>query len=297
MKIIAAVITHNRLALLQECIEAIRKQTYPADEIIVVNNASTDGTTEWLNEQKDIIAIHQENLGSGGGQNRAFKEAYARNANWVWTMDDDTIPTATALEKFCEYIKSFSNKKIGFLASQVLWIDDSLHLMNKPAYFWRKRKYEAANDDNYKEEAFIKVDVASFVSCLFSMEAVRNVGFPNEHFFIWLDDIEYTSRFKHYENFYIRDSIVYHKTKENLPAILSIACNQPAFKVFYGIRNFVYFYKQYNKPFLFAFLIKFFAKTILQLITFRAKLQNVKACLKGIALGWSGKLSESIKNL
>ena len=48
MTIAAVVVTYNRLALLKECLDAISRQTYQVYKMVVVNNASTDGTTEFL---------------------------------------------------------------------------------------------------------------------------------------------------------------------------------------------------------------------------------------------------------
>ena len=53
-KIAAVVVTYNRLPLLQECVKKLEAQTAPCD-ILIVNNASTDGTTEWLGEQRRVL--------------------------------------------------------------------------------------------------------------------------------------------------------------------------------------------------------------------------------------------------
>ena len=52
-KAIAVVVSHNRLDLLIECINALRAQTHKLDGILVVNNGSTDNTEQWLRSQKD----------------------------------------------------------------------------------------------------------------------------------------------------------------------------------------------------------------------------------------------------
>jgi len=65
MKIIALIVTHNRLPLLQEAIAALQKQTRPV-EILVVNNGSTDQTAQWLSTQP-VQVITQHNEGASGG--------------------------------------------------------------------------------------------------------------------------------------------------------------------------------------------------------------------------------------
>ena len=81
-KIAAIVVTFNRLTLLQECIQALRDQTRRPDEIIVVDNSSTDGTREWLNAQLDLTVVRQGNLGSSGGQQTGIKTAYQKGYDW-----------------------------------------------------------------------------------------------------------------------------------------------------------------------------------------------------------------------
>src|SRR3989339_336534 len=103
-KIAAVVVTFNRLTLLQECIESLRNQTHTLDEIIIVNNSSTDGTLEWLNAQKDLTVITQENSGSAGGQHTGIKTAYEKGYDWIWCMDDDAEPELNALEELTKFL-------------------------------------------------------------------------------------------------------------------------------------------------------------------------------------------------
>ena len=115
-KIAAVVVTYNRLNVLQECTNSLRNQTHKVDEIIVVNNSTTDGTLDWLNSQKDLTVITQENSGGAGGFHTGIKAAYENGYDWIWCMDDDTEPEMTALEQLCKYI---DNEKM-ILASAVI---------------------------------------------------------------------------------------------------------------------------------------------------------------------------------
>ena len=100
MKTIAAVVvTYNRLALLKDCIEALRHQTRRLDAIIVINNSSTDGTRDWLESQNDLYVVHQENGGGALGFYRGMKEAFAKGYDWVWMMDDDVEPLTSCLQE------------------------------------------------------------------------------------------------------------------------------------------------------------------------------------------------------
>lgn len=87
MNVVAVVVTYNRRELLKRNLSCLRANR-PVQSIVVVNNGSTDGTTEWLKEQKDLIVIHQENVGGSGG----FIGAFSMLSSWeptgygVWMM-------------------------------------------------------------------------------------------------------------------------------------------------------------------------------------------------------------------
>ena len=102
MNIIAVVVTYNRKELLKRNITCLRANT-PVSSIVVVNNGSTDGTGEWLDDQKDLTVIHQENVGGSGGFYRGIQYAYQAGADWIWCMDDDVFPRADCMEHLLPY--------------------------------------------------------------------------------------------------------------------------------------------------------------------------------------------------
>src|SRR4051812_17280504 len=127
--IAAVIVTCNRLPLLQKGVDAVRRQTLKPAAIYVIDNGSTDGTPEWLAGQGDLVVIRQENLGSAGGQYAGVRAAYRGGHDWVWCMDDDTIPADDALREMT-LIPAFGDAGTGFIASVVLWVDGALHAAN-----------------------------------------------------------------------------------------------------------------------------------------------------------------------
>ncbi|HEX8679505.1 MAG TPA: glycosyltransferase, partial [Chthoniobacterales bacterium] len=104
-RVCAVVVTYNRKALLDECLCALRAQSRTLDGILIVDNASTDGTAAMLEERghRADPRVHylrlEQNLGGAGGFHRAFADAYAAGFDWIWAMDDDTIVDQDALEQ------------------------------------------------------------------------------------------------------------------------------------------------------------------------------------------------------
>jgi rhamnopyranosyl-N-acetylglucosaminyl-diphospho-decaprenol beta-1,3/1,4-galactofuranosyltransferase len=246
MQVTAIIVTYNRLELLKECIEAVKSQTYKPSSILVVNNNSTDGSTEWLRQQTDLITIHQPNKGGAWGFYTGIKEGYKTGAEWFWVMDDDTIPFPTALQKLIDGIELTRNEKddFGFYASKVVWTDGSLHLMNKPkiaSSFSGHQTFEY-----YGSKGITPLSFNSFVSILISKEAVKKCGLPIKEFFIWNDDVEYTQRIlkNNFVGGLIEESVVVHKTPVNYESDIFRDNKNNLWKYSYGIRNRLYMRRQ-----------------------------------------------------
>lgn len=97
-KTIAVVVTHNRLQLLTECIDALRNQTHHLDKILVINNGSSDNTASWLSDQDDLAVITQDNQGPGDAFGKGIQWGFERGFEWIWCMDDDGYPKNDALK-------------------------------------------------------------------------------------------------------------------------------------------------------------------------------------------------------
>ena len=96
MDICCIIVTYNRLQLLKESINSVSMYKDKIKKIIVVNNASTDGTTEYLdnicNSENKLVHVKLEkNIGGSGGFYEGIKKSFEYNCDWVWIMDDDTI--------------------------------------------------------------------------------------------------------------------------------------------------------------------------------------------------------------
>jgi rhamnopyranosyl-N-acetylglucosaminyl-diphospho-decaprenol beta-1,3/1,4-galactofuranosyltransferase len=235
VKVCAVIVTRDRLALLQEAIEAVKSQSRSCAEIIVVNNDSQDGTTEWLNAQTSLCVFHQGNLGGAGGFSFGVSQAYERGHDWIWLMDDDTIPEPDALEQLL-CAKTATDPHCGFLSSLVVWTDGTPHAMNCPEL----SNYQLWGH-SVAEELSILCRSASFVSLLIHSRAVEACGLPIKDFFIWHDDAEYTRRISaQFACALVLTSRVLHKTKDNHTALLQDLNDSNAWKYKYGLRNQLY---------------------------------------------------------
>ena len=208
----AVVVTFNRLALLKECVAALRAQTRPIDEILIIDNSSTDGTGDWLAAQSGLTVIRQPNLGSSGGQFAGIKAGYEKGHGWIWCMDDDTIPDPDALERMTA-TPYFRRPDTGFLCSSLLWSDRQPHPMHA---FHPTRAADWCG--TVLDDRCLRVTMHTFVSVLVSRAAVAAVGLPVKEFFLIVDDYEYTDRIsQRFPSYCVLDSRVVHKTREREP--------------------------------------------------------------------------------
>jgi GT2 family glycosyltransferase len=216
----AVVVTHNRKALLRECLAAVGSQTAPPGRILVIDNASSDGTGEMVSgafPHAEVVRLEQ-NVGGAGGFHEGLRRAHESGAAWVWLMDDDTIPEEDALEQLLRAAEPDGLPRPLLLASKAVWTDGSLHPMNAPGTDRRDvdRMVRAA------ARHLVPLRSATFVSLLVSREAIDRHGLPNARYFIWSDDIEYTARVTRRDPAYlVPRSVVKHATKTAYTAVTS----------------------------------------------------------------------------
>ena len=95
MTVSAVVVTYNRLPMLKEVIAALQASETPVDNIIVVDNKSNADTQEYLTSLGDQIRYVrlEENIGGAGGFNKGIRYFMEETVDdYVWLMDDDTVP-------------------------------------------------------------------------------------------------------------------------------------------------------------------------------------------------------------
>ena len=153
---------------------------------------------------------------------------------------DDTIPQVDALENLISADISL-NHDYGYLASNVLWKDGSICLMNRQKYKYRHIDPSKHNDN------LIKSTQASFVSLFFRREVVHKIGLPIKEFFIWGDDVEYTRRMSTIHNlpcYMVKNSKVNHLMGVNSGSNIAVDIPERISRYRYAYRNEFYTYKR-----------------------------------------------------
>lgn len=239
----AVVVTYNRLDKLKNVLSALEDQTLPPSELVVVDNASTDGTGDFLasyaSEQHGGMSVKviscAENLGGAGGFSAGMKSGYDSGSDFVWIFDDDGYPEPDALEKLIQGYNGAVDElgpDVPYACSVVKFIDGSICEMNNPVPTWDWGRLLAKGQNS------VMVTSCSFVSVLIPRWVIESFGLPFKEYFIWFDDAEYTLRItKTCPGIQVLDSVIIHDMASNKGVNFSMIDEKNAWKFSYGIRN------------------------------------------------------------
>lgn len=191
MRVQAVVVTFNRLPLLRRLVDRLR-EIDGLDRILVVDNASSDGTAQWLAETGvDHLAL-TENTGGAGGFHRGLAWAMDEGADLVWLMDDDGLPEPDCLAKL---LVRQQRDALDFCGPAVVAEHDSgrlcfpIRLPGGARVVHEMAAVEAAARDGLIDDVVIP-----FNGVLVTRDLVARIGLPRAEFFIWGDDVEYLWR-------------------------------------------------------------------------------------------------------
>lgn len=241
-RIVAVVVTWNRRDLLTESLDAVAAQTLSPVRVVVVDNASDDGTDELLAAkypEHEVIRLGT-NTGGAGGFAAGIERALTFEPDLVWLLDDDTVPqpaTAETLATAWSGYERATGQRPAVLASRVVWTDGRDHPMNTP----RPRPgASAAERSAARAVGAVPVRSASFVSIMCDAGVIAERGLPVADYFLWNDDFEYTTRLiRSHAGLYCPDSIVVHKTKA-----FGSTDADPGPRFFYEVRNKVWLFSR-----------------------------------------------------
>ena len=219
MNIIAVVVTYNRMELLKRNIRCLQ-QNKPISSIVIVNNGSTDGTTEWLAAQEGLTVINQTNVGGAGG-----------------------FYTGIQLLPYT------GKKDIGILAprrlleGEIFTHDFQAYNLSNPFVSMYSKKLAGRHITSPTE-----IMGTAFEGPFIRREVVEKIGLPNKDLFIFCDDTDYCLRTIRagYKILYIPDALM-DKEKFFSNDTWNERSKKKKWKRFYQIRNSTYLNHHYGR--------------------------------------------------
>ena len=318
-KVFAVLVTYNRKDLLLECLDGLFRQTRPIDGLVLIDNASTDGTAEILYAQKilpelppadtqtqwevrrqslretgmDFVYLRlPKNEGGSGGFHEGVKKALEFDCDWLWMMDDDVEPDDGCLQgqlAFSDISKCIHPRK---------YFQDGLpHEWEGYISPVTGRRIFQPDISFRKGFSFCTINTGCFEGMLIHRSVVEKIGLPDKRFFLGGDDSVYgfLAHF-HTPVLYLRDPRIDKKK------IYQVENNPISDRsIYYGMRNTFLMQRylnekidQYRSVRAFFILVKFmdYALNILQ--NRPKKLQGYRVLIRSFRDGMTGRFGKGL---
>lgn len=295
MKIDVVLVTFNRLDKLKKAIHCFLIQTRPFRNLIIVNNNSTDGTYQYLQdlkEKKDLpFNLHiinlPENIGGSGGFNSGEEYAMKLSPDWIYVQDDDAYPEPKLIEKFENYIDNNKSEKIAALCTSVLGSRDLQPDLDHRADFRFKLGFISTRISHPRQDydkTFFELNLLSYVGSFINAKAIEHVGTMRGDFFIYWDDGEHSLRLSKYGKIICVPTIeVIHESKTSNNDSEGVF----SWRMYYNLRNFIYTVYRKNKVAGLFLACRYFASTIKRHDAERGEM--IRAAIRNALTGKLGK--------
>lgn len=249
------------------CLESLKGLDYPEYKIVVVDNASRDGSVETLKEvlEKDKSYEHlieaEENLGFSTGVNMGIDYAMTQEADHIWVLNNDTTVEPTALNHLVE-----RSEKTGTMSGSILLYPDKSYQQAGTEINWKTGSAKGIPETELEDG--MDLECMTGASMLIPRRIIQQIGKFDESYFLYFEDGEYSLRAG--EAGFIPTlaarSRVYHKQGA------STGKNNPMVK---------YYYQRNRLKLLFRYAFGFERLTIFVYTWFRVLRSWVKAKLNG----------------
>jgi len=242
--IASVTVAYNAAKVLPRQIEALLAQTRPLQEIVVVDNASTDGTAAMLAERYPQVTVLRMsgNLGQAGGWAAGLSyAALQKRYDWLWTFDNDSVPRADTLETLLNGTDTLGSG-VGMIAPMPIHRKTGTYYT---PYLWRDGFLKPSEELLSQQVWFADLAIAS--GCLIRREVVEKIGLPRSDFFMDFVDLEYSLRARShgYKIAVITRAKLGHEVgngrRIDVLGYKRLWTNQLPFREYYISRNLTYF--------------------------------------------------------
>jgi GT2 family glycosyltransferase len=308
VRILVQLHTWNGVDIIRRALGAVLQQTFAVEEILIVDNGSTDGTAELAYPETVTLIRHERNLGTSGSVKTGIEYARSKGYDWIWVLDADSLPQPNALSLLTRLISAeqgVSEREIGVVCSSHNLIRLGQMLHGRVLTPGGSRLPELREDRN-----FVECDSVIWSGALINLGVVDRVGLPRagtrgcwEDLSLDYGDIEYTYRIHRagYRILVHRESLIDHPIGKGLHRRI-LGCdlyssNHPPFRRYLYFRNLVHFWLRiYHRRSWPILLVWFSYRLGLTLVGITVLEDNrrikLKACFTGVLDGVRGRLDQ-----
>lgn len=235
-KITAVIVSWNKCTDIVRLLDSLQSITYPNLTIIVVDNASTDGSPEAIKSHSlsPVLIENKENIGGTGGFNTGIRYAMGHlEQEFLWLLDNDATVDSGALTSLIEVMEQ--DCSIAIAGSKILNAYDPAAIVETGAHIdWQSVAVipvnrNVANHGNERE--LFDVDYVAICSALLRVSALKHVGLMDERYFFLWDDMDWGLSFRKagYRVVAVNNSLIFHPPFTEKRSVV--------IDNYYGIRN------------------------------------------------------------
>ncbi|MCB9497248.1 MAG: glycosyltransferase family 2 protein [Fibrobacteria bacterium] len=231
------------------CVESCLKLDHPETTLLIVDNASPDGSGDRLHQRFPDLPYLQTgaNLGFAGGNNAGIREAARMGATYAWVLNNDTEVDPGSLSALVRCARS--DDRIGLVGSRIFY-------HSKPDVLWfAGGSYDRRTGRSFHEgegqvdapRYRIRKDVQYVTGCsmLFPLRLIPEVGLMDERFFLIGEELDWnrTIAGKGYRIVYEPESVLWHKVSASF-------ASSPLSSWYYNTRNALLFVSRHHPAWL-----------------------------------------------
>lgn len=293
MNATALIVTFNRLEKLKRCWEAT--VALPFEHIVIVDNASTDNTFEWLKAINDtrLQVIRASSNGGGAGGFKLGAEFIAKHVHtdWVFMFDDDAYPDALLLKNFSAVAQSgFDAYCCRVVDMQGMLCKMNIPYKTMPSSLVQTIEYIIKPERYLPEESCSsEVVTLSFVGAIIRKDVLSaNIGSIWSELFIYYDDLYFSYRLSQqgYRIRYSPELMFLHDVPSSGNGIT------PPWKVYYLVRNLLLsrtLFRKHEGPYSLGAITLRIIKYLLNFAFQQRKIEYIRYVVRGIVDGISRK--------
>lgn len=210
-----------------ECLASLQQLTYPNARIVVVDNASSDGTGGAIRSAFPNIEliVNTSNLRFAGGNNVGIRRALERGAEYVLMLNNDTVVDPEFLSRLIGAAET--NRQIGIVGPKIYYFGDPKRIWFAGGLikWWRGRVTHTGirEVDSGKYDVTMDVDYITGCCMLIKREVIETIGMLDERYYIYGEDVDLCVRASRlgYKSVYVPSSRVWHKLSVSTKGHLS----------------------------------------------------------------------------
>ncbi|WP_186757026.1 glycosyltransferase family 2 protein [Echinicola salinicaeni] len=203
----------NGYAYTRQCLYSLQRVKNQDFQVILVDNASTDGSVDKLKEEFDFpkFICNSENLGFTGGNNVGINYALEGGYAYIMLLNNDTEVDPDFLDPLLNIMEA--NVTIGAVQPLMYYLHDQSHIWNAGAVWNPWTGSSITNTSKPKGEESYKTDWITGCCMLIRSNVIREVGKLNEHYFAYYEDVDWSLRMEKagYEMWVVPKSVIYHE--------------------------------------------------------------------------------------